>query len=73
MLINKYIDVHAMIKTPISAEKANEDLIKLYKEFYDILGPYACDSVVLEKLHKVIIDYENDEICKIVSLSLSNS
>lgn len=73
MLINKYIDVHAMIKTPISAEKANEDLIKLYKEFYAILGPYACDSVVLEKLHKVIIDYENDEICKIVSLSLSNS
>lgn len=73
MLINKYVEVHAMIKKPISAEKANEDLIKLYKEFYGLLGPYACDSIVLEKLHKIIIDYENDEICKIVSLSLSNT
>ncbi len=71
LLINRYVNAHTMNGKTINAERANEDLIKLYEEFHKILGPYASDHNVLDKVYSIILEYENEGMRGFAALDLS--
>ena len=71
-LINRYVSAHAVNGKTITIEKAQEDILNLYREFYSILGPYASDSAVLYKIHTTIMEYENDAFTCLARLDISD-
>jgi hypothetical protein len=71
-LVNRYVNAHILNGKPITIEKAQEDLLNLYREFYTILGPYASDSRVLYKIYTIIIEYENDAFTSLARLNISS-
>ncbi len=72
-LINRYLSAHEINGKSINIEKAQEDLLTLYKEFYNILGPYASDSTVLYKIHTTIMEYENEGLSCVARLNISDA
>ena len=71
-LVNKYVNAHTLNGKSITIEKAQEDLLNLYKEFNSILGPYASDTAVLYKIHTIIVEYENDAFTSLARLDISS-
>ncbi len=71
-LINRYVNAHAVNGKTISMERAQEDLLTLYREFYSILGSYASDSAVLYKIHTIILEYENDALTCVARLNVAD-
>ena len=73
MLVNRYIAAHTLNGKTITTERAHNDLIKLYEEFHSILGPYASDHNVLQKLYSIVVEYENEGFRGFSALDLSSN
>jgi hypothetical protein len=71
-LVSRYVNAHTLNGKTISIERAQEDLFNLYREFNNILGPYASDSAVLYKIHTTIMEYENDAFTSLARLDISD-
>ena len=69
-LINRYVYAHIINGRLISVGRAEEDLISLYKEIYDLLGLHASDHAILYKIHTIIEEYESEAMRGISTLNI---
>jgi hypothetical protein len=71
MLLNRYIGAKEINGISINVEKANQELITLYRNYQYILGEYGTDENVLYKINDAISEYETDGFPGLASLELN--